>query len=71
MKKKSSAFKSQLKKYLSIKGLDIVLYLQDGRTIELNKNRTIVKDSLVIVDANNREMRIPLSTIKSVDLYAA
>ncbi len=71
MKKKYSAFKSQLKKYLSIKGLDIILYLQDGRIIELNKNRTLVKDLIIVTDKNNKELRIPISHIKSVDLYAA
>ncbi|HNU90870.1 MAG TPA: hypothetical protein PKO25_03260 [Spirochaetota bacterium] len=71
MKKKAKSFKTQLKKYLGIKGLDIVVYLRDGKSIELNKNRSLVKDHIVLVDKNNREMRIPISQIVSVDLFAA
>ena len=71
MKKKAKSFKTQLKKYLGIKGLDIVVYLRDGKSIELNKNRSLVKDHIVLVDKNNREMRIPISQIVSVDLFVA
>lgn len=73
MKKKSSKndFKMLLEKYLDIKGLDIIVYLSDGKTIELNKSRKLVKNNIIITDANNKEIRIPLSRIRSVDLYAA
>lgn len=64
-------FRKQLKKYISIKGLDIIVYLRDGKTIELNKNRSLVKDDIVLYDKNNKEMRIPISLIESVDLFAA
>jgi hypothetical protein len=64
-------FKKLLKKYLSIKGLDIVVYLNDGAIIELNKNRALVKNEIIIKDKNDREFRIQLSSIKSVELYAA
>lgn len=64
-------FKKLLKKYLSIKGLDIVVYLNDGAIIELNKNRALVKNEIIIKDKNDREFRIQLSAIKSVELYAA
>ncbi len=71
MNTKSTTFRKQLKKYLAIKGLDIIVYLMDGNSIELNKNRTLIKDDIVILDKNNRELRIPITLIKSVDLYAA
>ncbi len=73
MKKKSrkNDFKMLLEKYLDIKGLDIIVYLSDGKTIELNKCRKLRKNNIIITDANNREIRIPLSRIRSVDLYAA
>jgi len=64
-------FKKLLKKYLSIKGLDIIVYLNDGAIIELNKNRALVKNEIIIKDKNDRELRIQLSSIKSVELYAA
>jgi hypothetical protein len=67
----SNNFKKLLKKYLSIKGLDIVVYLNDGAIIELHKNRALVKNEIIIKDKNDRELRIQLSSIKSVELYAA
>ena len=71
MKRKRHSFRSQLKKYLGIKGLDIVIHLMDGKAIELNKNRRLVKDMIIVVDKNNREHKIPITKIKAVDLYAA
>jgi len=64
-------FKKLLKKYISIKGLDIVVYLEDGKIIELHKNRALVKNEIIVRDKNDREYRIQLSTIRSVELYAA
>ncbi len=69
--KKKNNFKSLLNKYLGIKGLDIVVFLVDGEQIELHKNRKLVKDEIVYSDKNNSELRIPISQIKSIDLYAA
>jgi hypothetical protein len=67
----SRKFKKLLKKYLEIKGLDIIIYLHNGRIIELDKSRTLVKNEIVVIGKNNKKVRIPLSKIKSVDLYAA
>ncbi|TAL31361.1 MAG: hypothetical protein EPN93_18025 [Spirochaetes bacterium] len=71
MAHKIKSFKSQLKKYLAIKGLDIIVYLHNGSMMELNKNRALVKDEIVIYDKNNHEVRIPISLIKAVDMFAA
>lgn len=70
-KAKKNDFKDLLEKYIDIKGLDIIVYLSDGNQIELNKSRKMVKNSIIVIDGNNKEIRIPLSTIRSVDLYAA
>ena len=70
-RKKRNNFRETLEKYLSIKGLDIVILLNDGGEIELFKNRTLIDDTIITVDTNNREHRIPIAHIKSVDLYAA
>jgi len=70
-KVKKNDFKVLLEKYIDIKGLDIIVYLSDGNRIELDKSRKIVKNSIIVTDSNNKEIRIPLSTIRSVDLYAA
>jgi hypothetical protein len=64
-------FRTTLERYLGIKGLDIVVYLLDGKTVELFKNRSLIKDEIVMFDGTNREKRIPLSMVKSIDLFAA
>ncbi|HMB21118.1 MAG TPA: hypothetical protein VKQ10_08625 [Spirochaetota bacterium] len=70
-KAKKNDFKDLLEKYIDIKGLDIIVYLSNGNQIELNKSRKLVKNSIIVIDGNNKEIKIPLSTIRSVDLYAA
>jgi hypothetical protein len=70
-RQKRKNFKQLLEKYLDIKGLDIIIVLEDGREIELYKNRSIIDDMIVTFDVNNGERKIPISRIKHVDLYAA
>ena len=60
-----------LQKYLDIKGLDIVVVLEDGQEVELYKNRSLVNDTIITLENGKAEVRIPLSQIKSVDLFAA
>ena len=64
-------FKSMLQKYLDIKGLDIVVVLEDGTEVELFKNRALVDDVIISLEKGKNEVRIPLSKIKSVDCFAA
>ena len=70
-KTRKKNFKQLLAKYLDIKGLDIILVLEDGKEIELYKNRSIVGDMIVTFDVDNGEKKIPLKTVKHVDMYAA
>ena len=70
-KSKKKNFKQLLSKYLDIKGLDIVIVLEDGNQVELYKNRSIVGDMIVTFDVDNGERKIPLKRIKHVDMYAA
>ena len=69
--KKPKNFKTMLQKYLDIKGLDIVVILEDGTEIELYKNRMIINDAIITLEKGKEELRIPLSQIKSVDCFAA
>ncbi|MEW6527219.1 MAG: hypothetical protein AB1444_11180 [Spirochaetota bacterium] len=69
-KKKTNSFIKQLKKYISIKGLEIVIHLVNGEVIELQNNVRLEKNNIVVRN-KNREFHIPLSDIKSIDLYAA
>jgi hypothetical protein len=70
-KGKKKNFKQLLTKYLDIKGLDIILVLDDGNEIELYKNRSIIGDMIVTFDLDNGEKQIPLKQVKHVDMYAA
>jgi len=69
-KTKSISFNKQLKKYISIKGLEMVIHLVNGEIIELHNNVRLEKNTIVVKNKNN-EFYIPLSDIKSIDLYAA
>lgn len=68
---KKQDFKSSLSKYLSIRGLDVIVLLNNGKKIELEKERKIVSNEIVFFDKNRNELRIPINTIKSVDFFAA
>ncbi len=68
---KRNNFKSLLNKYLEIKGLDIIVLLDNGKEIEIYKNRKLIKNEIVYSDKHNKELRIPIEKIKSIDLYAA
>jgi hypothetical protein len=70
-RKKKKDFREMLEKYLEIKGLDIVVVLEDGQEVELYKNRSIVDDVIITLENGKAELRIPLSSIKTVDLFAA
>ena len=70
-KDRNKSFREQLKKYLDIKGLDIIIVLSNGIEVELYKNREIINDEIVTFDKTHSEKRIPISQIKSVDLFAA
>lgn len=67
---KSYSFVNQLKKYISIKGLELVIHLVNGEIIELQNNVRLEKNNIIVKNKNN-EYQIPLSDIKSIDLYAA
>lgn len=70
-KKKKDNFRRLLGKYLEIKGLDIVVLLNDGREVELNKNRELIKNEIIFKDRHNNESRIALENINSIDFFAA
>ena len=69
--KKNKSFRDLLEMYLSIKGLDIIIQLKDGREIHLDKNRELRDNMIVTVENGKKEKKIPISKITAVDLYAA
>ena len=68
---KSKSFRELLEKYLEIKGLDIVVVLNDGKEVELYKNREIIDDMIVTMDNYHNHQSIPISEVKSVGMFAA
>jgi len=68
---KSKSFRELLEKYLEIKGLDIVVVLNDGKEVELYKNREIIDDMIVTMDNYHNRQSIPISEVKSVGMFAA
>jgi hypothetical protein len=70
-KNKAKTFRDLLEKYLEIKGLDIVVVLNDGTEVELYKNREIIDDMIIAIDNSNKKQSIPISAVKSVDMFAA
>ncbi len=68
---KNKSFRELLEKYLEIKGLDIVVVLQDGSEVELYKHREIIDDIIVAMDKSKRTQEIPIKDVKSVDMFAA
>lgn len=71
MDKKKDNFKKVLSRYVNYRGIDIVLYLKDGRVVELDKNRKIDGDAVI---KNNKEgsiLRIDLCDIKKAEFFAA
>ena len=69
--KTSKDFKAMLQKYITIRGLDIIVLLKDGSEIELFKNREIIDDAIITLENGKGEKRISLSDIESVDMFAA
>jgi len=69
--KKKKDFRELLEKYLQIKGLDIVVVLENGKEVELFKHRELIEDVIISLDKIYGRIEIPLKTVKSVDLYAA
>lgn len=70
-KTRSKSFRDMLEKYLDIKGLDIIVVLNDGTEVELYKNREIIDDMIITMDGSNNRQSIPISEVKSVDMFAA
>jgi hypothetical protein len=68
---KSKKFRELLEKYLEIKGLDIIVILNDGSEVELYKNRQIIDDMIITIDNCDNSQKIPIAQIKSVDMFAA
>ncbi len=71
MQLKHQDFEQQLRRFITFRGIDIVLYLQDGRVLELDKNRQIQGDIILKKNRDDVEMSIPLQEVMRAEFYAA
>lgn len=68
---KQRKFRETLERYINYRGIDIVLVLKDGTTIELDKNRKLDGDVIIRNGKEGIQARIEISEIKRADFYAA
>ncbi len=71
MKLTDKEFKKQLQRFIPFRGIDIVLHLDDGSILELDKNRQLEGDYIVKKNRDIIEMSIPLKSIIKADFFAA
>jgi len=65
-------FHRLLHKYITFRGIDIVLYLHDGTVIELDKNRYIDNEYIIKKNARQQiERTIRIDDIRKADFYAS
>ena len=64
-------FKQQLRRFIPFRGIDIVLHLDDGKILELDKNRQIEGDLILKKNRKDVEMSIPLKKVVRAEFYAA
>ena len=71
MKLQDKEFKKQLEQYIAFRGIDIILHLKDGTTIELDKNRRMDGDVVVRNTREGKKETIHMDEIVKADFYAA
>ncbi len=64
-------FRKQLEQYIQFRGIDIVLYLKDGSTLELDKNRQMEGDVVIKNGREGIERSIHVDDILKADFFAA
>lgn len=68
---RAEQFKKTLERYINYRGIDIILHLKDGTTIELDKNRIMDGDVVIKKGKEGIVARIELERIQKADFYAA
>ncbi|PJZ49593.1 hypothetical protein [Leptospira saintgironsiae] len=71
MKDRAKQFKATLERYISYRGIDIILTLKDGTVIELDKNRKMKGDVVIKNGDFGIEAEIEISSIQKADFFAA
>ena len=71
MKLNEQDFKQQLRRFIPFRGIDIVLHLEDGSIMELDKNRQIEGDLILKKNRDAVESSIPIQEVVRAEFYAA
>jgi len=71
MKLETNDFKKQLQQYIQFRGIDIILHLKDGSTLELDKNRKMEGDIVIRNSRDGKQDEIHIEEIVKVDFFAA
>lgn len=64
-------FKKQLRRFIPFRGIDIVLHLEDGSILELDKNRQLEGDVILKKNREEVEATILLEEVVRAEFYAA
>jgi len=71
VKLKTTDFKKQLQQYIQFRGIDIILHLKDGTTVELDKNRQMEGDVVIKNGRDGIQASVHIEDILKADFYAA
>ena len=63
MKLETNDFKKQLQQYIQFRGIDIILHLKDGSTMELDKNRKMEGDIVIRNSRDGKQNEIHIEEI--------
>ncbi len=64
-------FLKQLSRYIQYRGIDIVLHMRDGSTVELDKNRRMDGRMIICHSRTGGQEFIPVDDIRSAEFFAA
>jgi len=70
LKLKDRDFLKQLSRYIQFRGIDIVLHLNDGKTVELDRNRRMDGRMIIYHNRAGAQDLIPLDDVKRAEFFA-
>ena len=71
MKLEKENFEKQLRKFIPLRGIDIILYLKDGSILELDKNRQLEGNYIQKKNRNITENTVAIQDIVRAEFFAA
>ncbi len=69
MNVKEKSFLQQLKKYISFRGIDMVVHLKDGSSLQLNKNRKIKNNQIIHFASIGHEKNVCIDEILRIEMF--